>query len=220
MLKNFKALENIRNSTIGHIHIDYRIACAMINFSLKPDYPHGKNSMYVARRMKSRKDISRNDLEILLSRQLESSLMQKREFLQIADFPKLKCRRLVKSIFQGSYQLRLCKSYLHDLIKNGHAFYPTIQLIKQIGNTKLRKDLIDGNSRLLAVEITSRHRRSDYKNRNESEQEEVQGNRRKKVPKIFKTTYKVFVEYVPFLNHYSSIKSKLKGFLDFICCLD
>jgi hypothetical protein len=36
-IKNLKALDNVRNTIIGHIAIDYRIACAMHNFKYKPN---------------------------------------------------------------------------------------------------------------------------------------------------------------------------------------
>ncbi|CAF0983415.1 unnamed protein product, partial [Brachionus calyciflorus] len=43
MLKNFKALDNIRNTQAGHIQIDYRITCAMINFTHKRSCPDKEN---------------------------------------------------------------------------------------------------------------------------------------------------------------------------------
>ena len=168
--------------------------------------------MYVARRMQNQGNVAHNDLEVLLSRQLESSLMNKIELSKVADFPRIKKRRLVKSIFLGSYQLRQCQSYLSDLIQHGHAYSPTINLIKQIENKELKQDLIDGKTKLLAVEITSRHRRSEYKKSEEKDEEQAPSQKKRRGPKIFKTTYKVFLEYTPMFNHYSSIKRKLKWF--------
>jgi hypothetical protein len=43
-LKNKKALDNISNSQLGHIQMDYRICCAMANFNMVICIPDGKNS--------------------------------------------------------------------------------------------------------------------------------------------------------------------------------
>ena len=59
-------------------------------------------TMYVASKMKSKKYLIFNPLDELLKRQLEASLRLKVEFSLILDFPKLKSRRLVKSVFLGS----------------------------------------------------------------------------------------------------------------------
>lgn len=180
----------------------------MINYAFKPTFPDGEDSMCVARNMMSKHGILRNDLEEFLNRQLDTSLMKKINFNQIEDFPKLKRRHLVKSVFQGSYQLRQCRSYLKDLIANGHAFTPASQLLKQVTISEMKEDLLQGITKLIAVEVTSRHRRGEYRKQNDQVYSEPTD--QKKTPKLFKTTYKVFVEYVPFLNHHSGIKSRSK----------
>jgi hypothetical protein len=48
ILKNKKALDNNRNSKAGHILIDYRICCAMSNFSMKLCNPDGEASIEIA----------------------------------------------------------------------------------------------------------------------------------------------------------------------------
>lgn len=53
----------MRNTEIGHIQIDYRIACAMINFFHKPCCPDGKKAKTIANRMKEKAKTTSNHLE-------------------------------------------------------------------------------------------------------------------------------------------------------------
>jgi hypothetical protein len=53
-LKNKKALDNISNSQLGHIQMDYRICCAMANFNMVIFIPDGKNSVEIAKRIRKR----------------------------------------------------------------------------------------------------------------------------------------------------------------------
>ena len=53
-LKNKKALDNIRNVTVGHIMIDYRITCAMSNFLHVPCCPDNINSEEIANSIRSK----------------------------------------------------------------------------------------------------------------------------------------------------------------------
>ena len=196
MLKNFRALENIRNSQVGHIQIDYRIACAMINFTHKPCISDGKNSIKIAKRIKKKAKISTNNLEFLLKKRLDTKLMPSLELIKIEDFPKLKIKDIKERICFGTFQLKQSKSYLADLVKRVKAFKISSELIKQIKDKKLQKDLISTNSTILAAEIPSRHKRSRIKTKeikNEYDQK-------------FKSVYKVFIHYQPYENSYNSIK--------------
>ena len=47
-----KALNNIRNTIAGHIQIDYRICCAMINYTHKPCCPDDKNVFKIPKLLK------------------------------------------------------------------------------------------------------------------------------------------------------------------------
>ncbi len=55
-IKNNKALDNIRNTRAGHIQIDYRIACAILNFLHKPCCPDGEQASIIANKMKNKAD--------------------------------------------------------------------------------------------------------------------------------------------------------------------
>ena len=52
VLKTLNELDNIRNNQVGHIQIDYRIACAMLNFTHKPCCPDEENGAKIAKRIK------------------------------------------------------------------------------------------------------------------------------------------------------------------------
>ncbi|RNA15289.1 hypothetical protein BpHYR1_026373, partial [Brachionus plicatilis] len=74
-IKKFRALENVRNTAIDHMQIDYRIASAMINFShisCSPDGNHGKK---IARRMIRKSRITKNELKFLIGKHLETKLI-------------------------------------------------------------------------------------------------------------------------------------------------
>ena len=89
-LKNFKALDNIRNTQVGHIQIDYRIACAMLNFNHKPCSPDGQHVIKIAKKIKEMSRIKENKLEHLLSRRFNTKKSVGIELAEIDDFPKLK----------------------------------------------------------------------------------------------------------------------------------
>ena len=66
MIKNKKALDNVRNTQIGHIQVDYRICCAMANFTMIPCIPDGKLTIQIAKRIKKRCLKKQNKLSRLL----------------------------------------------------------------------------------------------------------------------------------------------------------
>ncbi|CAF0923792.1 unnamed protein product [Brachionus calyciflorus] len=90
MLKNNKALDNIRNTEAGHIMIDYRICCSMINFDLKPSCPDGENAEKIASKILIRSQKKENDLEFLLGKHLDTKSICPIKISEIVDFPVLK----------------------------------------------------------------------------------------------------------------------------------
>ncbi|CAF1002651.1 unnamed protein product [Brachionus calyciflorus] len=89
MIKNFKALDNIRNTQAGHIQIDYRITCAMINFTHKPTCPDKENAKKIAVKLKEKLDFENNLLSGLLKRQFGTKEIFSIDHNSIKDFPKL-----------------------------------------------------------------------------------------------------------------------------------
>jgi len=66
-LKNFEGLNNIRNTIAGHISIDFRIACAMHNFTFKPCVVDSSNSEKIAKEIRIKADnLTTNKLDFLL----------------------------------------------------------------------------------------------------------------------------------------------------------
>ena len=47
------------------------------------------------------------------------------------DNPRISIKKLVTKIFLGTFQLRLSKSYVGDLIKNGTAFVISEEIFKK-----------------------------------------------------------------------------------------
>ena len=89
-IKNHKALDNIRNTIVGHIQIDYRITCALYNFQHNPCNPDGINGKEVAKRMKKKfKNLKTNPLIFLLSKHLNTKFLEKIKLSEINDFKML-----------------------------------------------------------------------------------------------------------------------------------
>ena len=87
------------------------------------------------------------------------------------DFPKLKKKTLNQKVFFGTYQSRLSKSYMSELLKSGTAYVIDIDFINKVPNKELREQLkvIDEiGQKLVAVEIVSRHKRAEKKKKNDT----------------------------------------------------
>ncbi len=77
-LKNNYALDFIRNSQIGHIQIDYRIACAMSNFVHKPNLTDNTKTKQVAKLIRKKSEKTQvNKLEYLINKRLGTSIFKK-----------------------------------------------------------------------------------------------------------------------------------------------
>lgn len=167
----------------------------MYNFLHKPCCPDGTQGKMIAQRMKKKAlNTKANMLEFLLSKRLDTSLIEKMNISEIADFPKLNRKTLIEKIFLGTFHLKQSKSYIVDLIKNGFAYKVSCKLIKNIQNKSLRNELLTKKSVIIACEIPSRHKRSKIKNIDNDTQ--------------FRMTYKVFIQYIPYSNSSKSIKGK------------
>ncbi|CAF0856527.1 unnamed protein product [Brachionus calyciflorus] len=130
MLKNNKALDNIRNTEAGHIMIDYRICCSMINFDLKPSCPDGKNAEKIATKILIRSQKKENDLEFLLGKHLDTKSICPISFSEILDFQVSKRKSMKNNIFLGSYQFNQAKARpktCHEIQEN----YPKPNLQNQ-----------------------------------------------------------------------------------------
>lgn len=187
-MKNNKALDNIRNTIAGHIQIDYRIACTMINFLHKPSCPDGVNATKIANRMKRKANsiIQENHLSPLLTIRFNTKKNPLSDLSNINDFPRLKKKQLIAKIFLGTFQLRLCKSYVSDLLRNHSCFI--------FENNKIE----NFKGKIFGVEISSRHKRGEIKTKNQEEKTKL------------RVKYKAIIQYNPLLKNHKSILSKFK----------
>ena len=126
---------------------------------------------------------------------MNTKFLEKIKLSEINDFVKLSQNILKNKVFLGTFQLKQSKSYLIDLI-NAPGYIPSYKFIKSLPESSLKSNLINKNFRLLAVEITSRHKRSKTK---------IISNNCEK----FKTTYKIFILYETLITNYKAIKCKL-----------
>lgn len=171
----------------------------MINFSHISCSPDGKNGKKIARRMIRKSKKTTNKLDFLIGKHLETKLITPIKISSIVDFPILRPKQMMKKIFFGSYQLKQARAYADDLLSNKKAYIVNSRLIKNMSDKSLTNE--DTNSKILAFEIISRHRRSK-KNFKEIGQTSY--------VKQFKNIYKVFIEYIPELNNTKSIQGKIK----------
>jgi hypothetical protein len=202
-LKNNYAFDYIRNSQVGHIQIDYRIACAMSNFVHKPSYTDIPNTEEVALRIKIKaQENQENKLEFLINKRLGTSFYQRIDITSINDFVKLNLEDLKKIIFLGSYQLKMSKSYLIDLLKHNVTYLLDKKILKQKPNNDLHKNIrsdfgeTNSKTKIIAVELLSRHRRGLLKSKDFCEKDK------------FRNVYKVFIHYVSQLESVSDIENK------------
>ena len=168
----------------------------MYNFNHVPCSPDGIDTKKVAKRIKNKfKRLNKNPLIFLLNKQLNTSSLTVIKLTEINDFVKLTEEDLKKKVFLGSYQLKLSKSYLGELLKNGFAYSPSSKYIKSLEESEFKSKLVRKELQLIAVEINSRHKRSKIKPKMSNTSK-------------FKNMYKIFILYIPFMNNYKSIKCK------------
>ena len=148
---------------MGHIQIDYRIACAMVNFCHKPCISDGNKTKIVAKRLKLKARLKYYNLECMLKKRFETKLLPSLDIDKIDDFPKIKQKVIKEKICFGSFQLKQSKSYVVDLVKRVKAFKIDKDNIQKINDINLRKDLIKMNTTIIAAEIPSRHKRGKIK---------------------------------------------------------
>lgn len=99
-VKKNLSLDHVRNTQMGHIAIDYRIACAMNNFQHKCIVSDVGNEKEIANRIRKRLVIVGNQLEYLLIKHLSgSSLFDRSDLKYIQDFPRLSQNKLVRHVF-------------------------------------------------------------------------------------------------------------------------
>jgi hypothetical protein len=188
-LKRFKSLDNIRNTVVGHIQIDYRIACSFYNFTFekKPVCPDGLKAKQITAKIREKATCQQiNKLELILNKQLNTKIFPEASMEELNDFVKLKRKQLRDSLFFGSYQLRQSKSYLRDI----HNCPVYILNKREIMETDLKEKLIKDFFKIIAFKIVSRH---------------VRG----KTKRGFRRIYKVFIEYEPYVSNSSGIKGKI-----------
>ncbi len=151
----------------------------MANFLHKPINADGQNAVKIARRIRKKTEIKKNKLELLLGKQLNGTTDFPRIDLQsINDFPILRKKKIIRKIFFGTYQFKQSKSYACEVYKNSVAFILDSRSIKKnFENTS-------NGSKVIAFLIKSRHSRSEGNPKN----------------------YKVFIQYIPFLNKTKAIE--------------
>ncbi|CAF1041333.1 unnamed protein product [Brachionus calyciflorus] len=122
------------------------------------------SSLKIAKLIKKRFRSEKNHLDFLLTKHLDTKLIRSIEISKKEDFVQLTANEIVNRIFLGTYQLKLSKSYLNDLTTTNIAYIIDEKLIISIDDLDLRSQF--SGTKIIAVEITSRHRRAEKNNSN------------------------------------------------------
>jgi major membrane immunogen (membrane-anchored lipoprotein) len=209
LLKNKKALENIRNSQAGHILVDYRICCAMSNFCMKLCIPNGNDTIEIAKRLKKRSLKKQNKLGPLLMMTLpDFKSLPVTDMTSIDDFPQLTLSDFQRKITLGSFKVRQSRSSIEQIIKNGTVYLLNEQqIIKHQIKSKIAIELED--TKIMAVFIVSRHKRGKKINKYDTSDSD---------PKNFTSYYKVFIHYKPsFSENDANSCDNIKSMNSYFC---
>ena len=190
----------------------------MNNFLHKPCCPDGKKALKVAKRIKKKaQKVQINWLAFLLGKRLETKHIRPIELEEINDFVRLKKKQLKEKIFLGTFQLKLSKSYVGEVAYNRQSYIIMKDFAKQISDINIRSGLLDESTKIIAVEITSRHKRSKIK-RIEKKEKNICSQELENVKEKFRNTYKIIIQYIPNMNSTKAIKGKklLKNYYHFL----
>jgi hypothetical protein len=136
----------------------------MLNFTHKPCCPDGKKALEIAQKIGQKtENEQKNELDLMLKIRLETKLMTKTNLADINDFPKLSEQTIKDDIVFGSFQIEQSKSYLSDLLQFSTAYMLNDLLGKKLFNRNISIKLENKELKLIAVEIISRHKRSEIK---------------------------------------------------------
>ncbi|RNA01705.1 hypothetical protein BpHYR1_007720 [Brachionus plicatilis] len=131
----------------------------MINFFHKPCCPDGENSRSIAKRMKKKAKEYKNELEYLLKTRLDTKATKELKFSEIEDFPRLSKTIIIENIIFGTYQYNQCQSYYEDLLDNETCYLISEKSYESRNNAE--------NTKIIAFEIASRHKRKSNEKPNE-----------------------------------------------------
>jgi hypothetical protein len=210
--QNYRSLDYVRNSVIGHLGIDLKNCCAFHNFKHKPLLYDSKNfnnqkklrnndeenSAEVAKRLRYRaENFKANHLDFLLKLRLASTRNLKRIVLgEIDDFVLCNGNYLRRKVFLGSFQYRMAKkSYVTDLVKKSKIYLVTPN-----------KKKFDPSTKIIAAKMPSRFVRG--KNKKKIDFEEIDQ---------YTTFRRVFVQYTPNSAHLDRKGRKCDQINGYIC---
>ena len=147
-LKGFKALDNVKNVTLPHLMIDFKIAAAFINLFYKKLFSDGVKQSLIAKLMLEKMELP-NKLEPLINKlklkRLE--LFEKMNAALVTDFPKLDEEDIKTYITNGSYQVNQSLGYLAEHFKTNGEYVIYLN----------RKNHIENNCNYLRAKVHSRH---------------------------------------------------------------
>ena len=159
----------------------------MLNFFHKPCCADSEKAFEISENIKNKSKIFESSLlENLLKLRIGTQKIQFKKMDEFIDFPKYTEDEMVEKIFYGTYYIQQSKSYLADILRNEN--FALIDK-KILHSAKIETNTLNSliqkleNSKIIGMEILSRHRRSLKKQTN------------KKLLKNYKVNYKVFIQF-------------------------
>jgi hypothetical protein len=212
-IKKNKALDNRQNNEVNHLQFDYRITCALINYTHKSCCADKGKAQELSQKIKDKiENTHLNHLESLNKIQLGTKKNPLIQFADLTDFPILSLEEMEDEIFFGSYFLKQSRSYFSDIIKTGFYTNITDTLLRTF--TSIDERAIEFLSRrlehykIIGMKLNSRHSRS-LKKKKKITIESSESDTDEKTEMEYRFNYKVFIEYEKDLNQPSAIKSKI-----------
>jgi hypothetical protein len=188
-IKKYNALFDRRNTEVGHLQIDYRNVCAMLNFLHKPCHADiNRDPAKIAKKIRDRFQIQTNDLTKLFKIQFDTNAVPLQNLSEFIDFPRLSEDEMIENIFFGSFYIKQSQMYMSDLLRVGKASYISREVC-----ASQKYEIKSPNSKIIGFELPSRHMRG--KKNTESD----------RYIQSFRDHHKIFVEYIPGQNAPESI---------------
>ena len=163
----------------------------MLNFLHNPCCADGDKAIHISNQMKNKiNNIKKNELEHLMILRMGTQKFPYSNMSDLTDFPKFTIPEMTENIFFGSSYIQRAKSYLNDIMKNDVFLKINEECIRSIWSKTNENDLTElvrriEYSKIIGMEILSRHQRSLKKNM-------TGANGRKD----YRFKYKVFIEYL------------------------
>jgi hypothetical protein len=189
----------------------------MLNFDLlykktKNDSLNKEREKNIAIKLRDKCELNNhNIMEALIETVYNAYNLQEKSLKNVTDFPSLSVQVINEYLALSGYHTKSSRSYIKEFRDRNICYDLTERAIKNyVLNKELLGNLQNNCSKLIAFEMSSRHKRGKKKNTNDPVDSDEDFNEETKPKKVLREKYKVFINYVPSsdINEWEKIKSK------------